>query len=89
MCAGNTQITHVGSERVLHASRFGFVKYKTKQAATAALAKLGGRELADFPGQTVRAALASRQLVFYDIRLPATAPPIQALMKSVCHLPSL
>lgn len=29
------------------------MKYKTKEAATAALAKLGGRELADFPGQTV------------------------------------
>jgi hypothetical protein len=39
----------------LRRRRFGFVKYKAKEAATAALAKLGGRELADFPGQTVRA----------------------------------
>ena len=38
------------------------MKYKTKEAATAALAKLGGRELADFPGQTVRSRpLAARE----------------------------
>lgn len=54
----------MGSSHLLHASRFGFVKYKTKQAATAALAKLGGRELADFPGQTVRTALGESAAYF-------------------------
>lgn len=54
-CHGNARMT-------CRARRFGFVKYKTKEAATAALAKLGGRELADFPGQTVRSRpLAARE----------------------------
>ena len=44
------------------------MKYKTKEAATAALTKLGGRELADFPGQTVRSRpLAARE----PVALPA------------------
>ncbi len=33
--------------------RFGFVKFKTRAAATDALEKLAGKQLADFPGQNV------------------------------------
>ena len=32
---------------------FGFIKYKKREAANAALATLGGKQMADFPGQAV------------------------------------
>ena len=36
-------------------SRFGFIKYKAREAARAALETLGGKQMADFPGQAVSA----------------------------------
>ena len=41
------------------ACSFGFIKYKTRDAANAALASLGGKQMADFPGQAVSPQLSS------------------------------
>ena len=43
------------------ARSFGFIKYKTRDAANAALASLGGKQMADFPGQAVSHQLSSNR----------------------------
>ncbi|KAK9837452.1 hypothetical protein WJX81_003692 [Elliptochloris bilobata] len=71
---------------------FGFVKYKTKEAATAALAKLGGRELADFPGQMLRVAPSQSKHKLYVGNVPKDMSKddlqamLQPLVKGLEHV---
>ncbi len=62
--------------------RFGFIKYKTVAAANAALEQLGGKEMADFPGQSVRLLPVSPCI---RIVSPGTAAlPAMSLVSMCC-----
>ncbi|EIE23761.1 RNA-binding domain-containing protein [Coccomyxa subellipsoidea C-169] len=49
---------------------FGFVKFKTRAAATDALEKLAGKQLADFPGQNLRVAPSQSKHKLYVGNIP-------------------
>ncbi|CAL5220907.1 g3002 [Coccomyxa viridis] len=53
-----------------HNRGFGFIKYKTRDAANAALQTLGGKQMADFPGQSLRVAPSQSKHKLYVGNIP-------------------
>ncbi|CAK0783223.1 hypothetical protein CVIRNUC_006422 [Coccomyxa viridis] len=53
-----------------HNRGFGFIKYKARDAARAALDTLGGKQMADFPGQALRVAPSQSKHKLYVGNIP-------------------
>ena len=59
--------------------RFGFIKYKAREAARAALETLGGKQMADFPGQAVSAPAVLTPSPFWGGSFPHPCPSMPSM----------
>ena len=68
--------------------RFGFIKYRAREAARAALETLGGKQMADFPGQAVGAPAALLPNAFLGPPPPHLCPSVPSMLAPLTRHPT-